>query len=179
MIKPLTPEQSAMVEKNMALVTYSIKKYLSNLNLPSSVDYNDIFQEGYIGLCKAVLNFDESRNVAFSTYATKCILGQIHQLYARKLKKDLSQQFISNLVNTDKGDISDIFDKIQAQDNIEETVLFKVSLQEIEHRLNEKQRLALHYMVEGHTQDQIALKVGVSQATISRCFSKIKDAVGF
>jgi RNA polymerase primary sigma factor len=34
------------------------------------VDYNDLVQEGYIGLLKAVRKFDKDRGVKFSTYAT-------------------------------------------------------------------------------------------------------------
>lgn len=40
-------------------------------------DYEDLYQIGCIGLVNARNNFDESKNIAFSTYATKCIYNQI------------------------------------------------------------------------------------------------------
>lgn len=40
-------------------------------------DIDDLLQEGYIGLMKAVKSFDETREVCFSTFANLCIKRQI------------------------------------------------------------------------------------------------------
>lgn len=47
--------------------------------LDSSIDKEDLLQEGYIGLWKACLNFDESRGFEFSTYAYPMIKGEIYR----------------------------------------------------------------------------------------------------
>lgn len=42
-----------------------------------SGDEDDLHQEGRIGLFKAIQNFDESRNLSFSTFASVCMRRQI------------------------------------------------------------------------------------------------------
>ncbi|MGL4671278.1 MAG: sigma-70 family RNA polymerase sigma factor [Cetobacterium sp.] len=40
-------------------------------------DVDDLLQEGYIGLLKAIKSYDQSREVCFSTFANLCIKRQI------------------------------------------------------------------------------------------------------
>jgi RNA polymerase sigma factor for flagellar operon FliA len=44
---------------------------------PKYIDLDDLIGEGYVGLCKAVDRFDESKGFAFSTYASFLIEGAI------------------------------------------------------------------------------------------------------
>lgn len=61
-----------LVEHNTALVKSIVKKYLGR-----SVEFDDLFQIGCLGLVKAIQNYDESYNVRFSTYAVPMIAGEI------------------------------------------------------------------------------------------------------
>ncbi len=80
------------IEKNMGLVHACAKRFIGR-----GIEYDDIFQNGCIGLVKAVDSFDEDRGVKFSTYAVPVIFGEIKRLFretgaikvGRKLK-DLS-----------------------------------------------------------------------------------------
>lgn len=45
------------------------------------IDYDDLYQNGCLGLVKAAKSFDESRGVKFSTYAVPVILGEIKRLF--------------------------------------------------------------------------------------------------
>jgi RNA polymerase sporulation-specific sigma factor len=40
-------------------------------------DIDDLLQEGYIGLMKAIKSFDETKDICFSTFANLCIKRQI------------------------------------------------------------------------------------------------------
>lgn len=40
-------------------------------------DRNDLVQEGFIGLMKAIKNYDENKEVSFNTFATLCIKRQM------------------------------------------------------------------------------------------------------
>lgn len=109
-----------MVESNLKLVGYAIKKYhLSNLD-----EYEDLYQVGSIGLFNAVKTFNKAHGVAFSTYATKCIKNQILTVYLTKkyensvLKSSLSldAEDYNNLtlhdkVKSDQFDAEDILQK--------------------------------------------------------------------
>lgn len=62
------------------------------------VDYDDLFQNGCVGLIKAVDNFDESKGFAFSTYAVPVIMGEIRRLFrdggAIKVSRSLKEKAI-------------------------------------------------------------------------------------
>ncbi|MFC1732435.1 RNA polymerase sigma factor RpoD/SigA [candidate division KSB1 bacterium] len=62
--RPLTSKEQKMVADNMGLVGYIAKRYLN-----FGLDYEDLIQEGAIGLSRAVQKFDESRGFKLSTYA--------------------------------------------------------------------------------------------------------------
>ena len=47
------------------------------------IEYDDIFQEGCLGLLKALNNYDPDRETKFSTYAVPFILGEIKSFLRR------------------------------------------------------------------------------------------------
>lgn len=69
----LTIEQRKLVEDNMALVTYIIKKKIHI----GYDDFEDLFQEGCYYLCKAAIDFNPDLGFQFSTYAGSLIWGGI------------------------------------------------------------------------------------------------------
>jgi len=82
------------IEENLGLVHSCAGRFVGR-----GVEYDDLFQAGCMGLCKAVDGFDESRGFCFSTYAVPLILGEIRRLFrdggAVKVSrglKDLSQK---------------------------------------------------------------------------------------
>ena len=64
--------KEALVEHNVSLVKCIVKRYLGK-----GVDYDDLFQIACMGLLKAIMGFDESFGVKFSTYAVPMIAGEI------------------------------------------------------------------------------------------------------
>ena len=53
MLSPLTKEQRMKVEENMGLVGKVIQDCVHTLGTGSMFDYDDLFQIGCLGLCKA------------------------------------------------------------------------------------------------------------------------------
>jgi RNA polymerase sigma factor for flagellar operon FliA len=75
-------EHEAEVLRHLALV-HSVVDRIA-VHLPPTVDREDLFQAGVIGLIDALNRFDPSRDNAFSTYAVMRIRGQvIDELRAR------------------------------------------------------------------------------------------------
>lgn len=66
-----------MIESNFRLVTYVASRYYSKY-IGTDV-YEDIYQEGCIGLLQAVDNFDPSLGNEFSTYAVPMIYGSMRR----------------------------------------------------------------------------------------------------
>ena len=63
-----------LVEGNLRLVLSVIQRFLGRGENP-----HDLFQVGCIGLLKAVQNFDETKQVRFSTYGVPMIAGEIRR----------------------------------------------------------------------------------------------------
>lgn len=63
-----------LIEGNLRLVLSVIQRFIGRGENP-----DDLFQVGCIGLLKAIANFDESKNVRFSTYGVPMIAGEIRR----------------------------------------------------------------------------------------------------
>lgn len=74
----LTEEQRVKVEENMGLVGKVIKDCVHTLDKGCIYDYDDLFQIGCIGLCKAAQTDREGHSSAFSTYAYRLIRNEIY-----------------------------------------------------------------------------------------------------
>lgn len=72
---------NSKVAKDKLLVEYAhLVKYIGNriaINLPASVDRDDIVSSGILGLIKAVETFEPERGFKFETYASHKIRGAI------------------------------------------------------------------------------------------------------
>lgn len=77
------------VEDNLGLISFTINKYFPTLRFNE-----DVWQEGAIGLIKAVRDFNTDAGIKFSTYAVSKIYGQIKvycsrgRTLVRLLRKD-------------------------------------------------------------------------------------------
>ena len=69
----LTSKQQAMVEDNLGVVKSAIHKNIIVNDNIYGFEYDDLYQEGYIWLCKAAISFDEKREIKFATYAEKVV----------------------------------------------------------------------------------------------------------
>lgn len=63
-----------IIEEHLPLAKYVAAKYYSH-----GSNHEDVLQTAYLGLVKAVDNFDFSKGFAFSTYATPVILGDVRK----------------------------------------------------------------------------------------------------
>jgi RNA polymerase sporulation-specific sigma factor len=68
--------QTMVVERNLGLVHASARHFMGR-----GIEYDDLYQTGCMGLVKAVIGFDTSRGVQFSTYAVPVIMGEMRRLF--------------------------------------------------------------------------------------------------
>ncbi len=64
----------ALAEQHLPLVGMLVKRF------PGEGNREDLYQQGVIGLMKALRRFDPDRGTAFSTYAAAMILGEMRML---------------------------------------------------------------------------------------------------
>lgn len=63
-------------DEHLGLVHSCAKRFIGK-----GIEYDDLYQAGCVGLCKAINGFDEERGLQFSTYAVTVILGEIRHLF--------------------------------------------------------------------------------------------------
>ncbi len=76
-----TAHYHKMFEENINLVTYIIKRYFLTTLSSYRIEFEDLFQVGGMGLYKAILNYDPSLGIQFSTYAVHMIRGELLRYY--------------------------------------------------------------------------------------------------
>ena len=79
---PLTDEQRRLVRENIGLVSVHLRRYVGNLAFPRrDREWDDLFQEGCLGLIQAAAAFRQERGIPFAAFA----LARIHNAVSRAL----------------------------------------------------------------------------------------------
>jgi len=94
-------------------VFFIAKKYSNNYNL------EDLISAGRLGLMKASKNYDENKNVKFSTFCEKYILGEILEYIRNDKNIKVSRDFIRLKKKIDIVNIQ-FYEKKKRYPNIEE-----------------------------------------------------------
>lgn len=186
----MTPNQ--LFQDNQNLVKFCYNKYIKHRSIS---DTEDIMQQGMLALWKAALQYDESKGIAFSTYATHYIGGYMRQ-YARdkcNLIRIPRTVFLSNneklinlISNVDSLDrtIGGTSDSIALIEKIESDPddyrkltkdLIDTFLRTIRNRRDREIMRVYYYAVANGdkvTQKQISTKFQVCRSTVARIIDK-------
>ena len=164
-------ERNSLIVDNLKLVYYQYSRKFSSL----PIEKEDIISIGILGLIKAIDNYDKEKGYTFSTYALKCIDNEI--LQGVKKNKSLANINLEDIIYEDISYADIISDNI----NIEEEYLYNeiiFNIKDIVDKLDEKDRYIYKlYFTSLLSQKEIAKKINLSQAYISRRINKIIDIV--
>ncbi|UCG34149.1 MAG: hypothetical protein JSU68_05845 [Phycisphaerales bacterium] len=81
----LTPAQQAQVRENLGLVVDYLRRHISIPPRPMSrCEYDDLFQEGVLGLIQAVIRYEAGRGRSFAAFAVRHIHGTISRALAER-----------------------------------------------------------------------------------------------
>lgn len=154
--------KEALVEHNLRIVFFTAKKYAG-----AETEFEDLMSVGSIGLLKAVNGFDPSRNIRFTTYASKCVKNEM-LMYLRKEK---------NVINVP---LEDHIERDNQEDEVWKETERRINCAQIEQLtelLPEKQRevAVLRFGLKGEkerNQKEVAELLGVSQSYVSKTEKK-------
>nr|DAX66646.1 MAG TPA: DNA directed RNA polymerase subunit [Caudoviricetes sp.] len=152
----MTDREQKIID-NMNLVHYIVHKHF-----PQYITNQDVIQNGYVGLIKAVDSFDESMGNTFATYAARCIFNEIAMDLRRQNKyaKDISLHAV--LANGDTRDDSlTIEDILMYEDDY--TSMY---IQEFVRCLDEREITVLRYLMDGKTQKWVSDQLGMTQSNL-------------
>ncbi|MBL7575750.1 RNA polymerase, sigma 27/28 subunit, RpsK/SigK [Peptoniphilus asaccharolyticus DSM 20463] len=165
--------RNQIVIENMALVPYSIKKNRSYVD--GIHDYEELLQEGYYKLIKAVETFDPDLGFKFSTYAIKYLLSisRDRQEYNKDISLDTpistndESLTVEETVKDDSINIeSDVLDR-EFYKNVRLQLNFNLSSKEINII-----RLLYGIGTDRKSLNDIATLINVSKGEVSRIQKK-------
>ncbi|MCR4929217.1 MAG: sigma-70 family RNA polymerase sigma factor [Lachnospiraceae bacterium] len=152
-------------------------------------DNQDLVQEGMIGLFKAIRDFDEHKNIKFSTFAQICVKRNIYTAITNSnspknepLNKGLS------ISHTDSSDDDDYFKNLSTDDlglseiyNPEDNVINKEKYDEIidfmSKELSKLEYQVMDLYIIGLTTSEIAKVLGKNEKTTDNAFQRAKNKI--
>ncbi len=148
-------------------------------------DYEDVIQEGMIGLFKAVRTFDSNRNVAFSSFAVYCVLSQIYDAVKAASRKkheslNLSISLEGLMLNEeeDQYNLLDVYIDLSKPGPYEQ-IISKEEMESlsdfIEQELTKNEKDALLLFIQGYTYAQIAEKLERTLKSVDSAISRSRD----
>ena len=154
----MTDREQKIID-NTNLVHYIVHKHF-----PQYITNQDVIQNGYVGLIKAVDSFDESTGNTFSTYASRCIFNEIAIDLRRRNKyaKDISLHAVLAEGNTQDDSLT-IEDILAYEDDY--TPMY---VQEFIQCLDEREITILRYLMDGKTQKYVSDHLGMTRSNVCR-----------
>ncbi len=169
LIKTINSDSFPLESKEMALLIYRytrIIKIKANKLKSSSIEADDLEQEGFIALLGAVRSYSPERG-AFSTFANTCITNRM---------KNTVQRARSRYEKVEDFDYEQIMDESAVTD---EVVILKECNSELFRRiseiLSEREYEVLGLYLDGYSYKQIAEKLGVSVKSVDNSLSRTRQ----
>ena len=110
-VKPLTAPQQRLVLENRGLVVLHIKRFVPGLAEPRrDREWDDLVQEGCLGLIRAAAAFDPDRGIPFIAFALPRIHGAVHKaLHTRfaTIAVPLAKAHVPGTTGKNRGDDDD------------------------------------------------------------------------
>lgn len=166
----MTEEQREFAEKNHNLI-FSCANYY---NIPID-EYYDLLA---IGFCNAIMGYDSDK-MAFSTYAYMC-MRRVYLCHIRdstrfkRIPSDKLVSFEDTLVEDSSKDFC-LYDVVESGIDVENEAISGINLKAFNESLSDKEQKVLTLLNEGYSQSKIGIKLGISQASVSRIITSLKN----
>lgn len=165
----LSSDKEHLVLDNQKLVHYLVRKLGVT---PNSSDYEDIVSIGTIGLVKAAITFDPSKNFTFSTYASRCINNEILEYYRESNKHVNDISIYEPIGDNGEGKELTIVDTIvDPEFDFVKKIAEKEELTKVVNTvlncLKGKNRIAFLYLMANVKQIDVAKKLNISRTYVA------------
>ncbi len=166
-----------MIKKHSPIV----KKEIRTMYLIGA-ETEDLYQEGMIGLFKAIRDFEPDKGALFSTFATLCVKNQVRSaVTAANRKKHIPlNQYIS--IYTSSEDESATKEDLFIDDganNPEERILAKEKESEllsiVKEKLSKLEIQVLNFYLDGLSYAEIGEKLNKTEKSVNNALQRIRS----
>lgn len=170
----LNDEQRKLVEQNHNLIYSAMRKFGVRRQ-----DFDDYYGFAAVGLCKAVVGYDESKAKSFSTYAYKCMRTEIAAYnrwrFADKRDERLTvsyNQLMNDLDEENEKEYSFLLsDKKTNEKNSNFWLIFNDKIQ----ILNNRDRMIIVLKAQGYTVKEIGKAMNISGQAVHKRLKKLRE----
>lgn len=171
--------EKVIYNKYKPVIEYYSKMFLK-IGLTKGLDYNDLFQEGMIGLQSAIHNYKEQKNIKFSTFAFMCIKRKI--LTAVKLASSKKHSILNESYSLDyqvDNNNYDFSNNIYAnENNVEDLLVGKENKEYFNMRINEEltvlEKHVYELRINDFTNEEISNTLGKSYKSVESVLFRIR-----
>jgi len=148
-------------------------------------DYEDLIQEGMIGLLKAIWDYEPKRNVQFDTFAGLCVERQIQTAVtsANRLKHQILNQSVSIYSSLSKEEHFEIIEYLEAGSNtdpeaslVNEEALIQL-LEMIKKELSDFEKKILGLYINGESYSEIAAGLSCNVKSVDNALQRIRKKI--
>lgn len=164
----MTLEQQRKVEENMGLVGRVIRDKVHDTNCLGMYTYDDIYQIGCIGLCKAVMT---DKGGTFSTYAYRLIWNEICDALIYATRRQTREVFLEDDVQLSDAEAYMDYDRLEQSLQLQQVIQqAKTETTPFMARCID----VLVRMAEGESSKEIGAELGVSAKQVTAYVSKAR-----
>lgn len=165
LIAKLQNDNDAVVElmnRVSGFISYKAVQFASS----DSLDKQDFYQQGLMGVIHAIRSYDADKGAKFSTFACRCALNSMISLYSQQTKKSVPTVALGDIGSSDYSDGT--YDDLQSYELVEEVA------EKIRTRLSEYERKVLAMYTCGVSYAAIAAKTGKSVKSVDNAVQRIR-----
>ena len=163
-------------------IIISYAKTLQKKYYNSGLDFEDLYQEGMLGLSLAIKSFDSSSDNTFYTFAVLCIKRTMEKILLKSLRaKNLLNNkscSLDDYINDEKYCLNDI---VYSDKDVIELILDKLTdfkeLINFKYNLNSRQMPVFELKVNGFSNGEIATLLDMSYKEVDNCLYYIKKTI--
>lgn len=166
-------------KKYMPIIEIKANKYKSLLE-SNGFDYNDLIQEGMIGLSEAIHDYKEQENTQFATFANICIDRHISS-FIRDMNRDKHKILNTSLsLDSDNSTGRPLTDIIFDNKSLSPEKMYERSETErelydkLKKSLSEQELKVLDLRLDGFSYKDIANKIGITEKSVGGCLGRIR-----
>ena len=158
-------QTEALIRQYRNVVEAIAAKYIN-----SPLEYDDIIQEGMIGLLGSVYGYDPDEGVRFETFATVCISDRIKSAVRNQLRS--KHMPLNGYVDIDDVEISDDMSDPQTMIIMQER--FEDLSESIEKKLTDLEKDVLRLHIGGHNYSSIAEMLSISVKSVDNALQRAR-----
>lgn len=168
-----TKAEQSIFERYGNAVRITAASYISSFALScsfSSLDFDDLFQEGLLGLVSAIYSFHPEKGASFKTYSAKCISNSVgNAVKYTKRKKNTPTGTVVPLSDANTVEVASPEEQVISRESTENIHSF------LENELSRLELSVFRCHIEGKSYKEISEYLNISEKSADNALQRIRS----